>query len=245
MDPSYHDMFEDAGAQKAGGDYLKVIERALEARFGTSKVTILDAGCQAGRLLIPLARAGHRMIGVDRSAFSLRRAQGHAHEARVSVELHKGDILKVNRWVSRKSVDAAICAEVLYLVKNFPGHLTRLKETVRPGGLVFISHRPKVYYAAKALDEGRPGLAETIASNTEGPSPDGIYHNWQTPQELNELYTDLGLKILELVPIQERTWSLPPGLSLDHKVEEALSSVRAGDGAYRIPDYLLVVARRP
>jgi SAM-dependent methyltransferase len=35
---------------------------------------ILDAGCGTGRLLVPLARDGHRVLGIDRSAAMLARA---------------------------------------------------------------------------------------------------------------------------------------------------------------------------
>ncbi|MFL5886778.1 MAG: class I SAM-dependent methyltransferase [Thermoleophilaceae bacterium] len=51
--------------------------RALRAarRAGCSLgATILDAGCGAGRHTLPLARAGYRVVGLDRSASLLRAA---------------------------------------------------------------------------------------------------------------------------------------------------------------------------
>lgn len=41
---------------------------------------ILELGCGTGRLLFPLARAGHRIVGLDRSLAMLRRACRHLQE---------------------------------------------------------------------------------------------------------------------------------------------------------------------
>ena len=58
-DPSYCDMYEDPHARASAVEYLGHIRRHLRERFGTARLQLLDAGCQAGRLLVPLAEDGH------------------------------------------------------------------------------------------------------------------------------------------------------------------------------------------
>lgn len=47
----------------------------LLALLGETAVSLLELGCGSGRLLLPLARAGHRVTGVDNSPAMLARAQ--------------------------------------------------------------------------------------------------------------------------------------------------------------------------
>jgi SAM-dependent methyltransferase len=53
---------------------------------------VLELGCGTGRLLVPLAAAGHRVTGVDQSPAMLARAQAAVAEAGVTgrVTLHRG-----------------------------------------------------------------------------------------------------------------------------------------------------------
>ena len=150
-DPAFCDMYADAHAKAAAAEYLGHIQRHLRDQFGEQRLTILDAGCQTGRFLIPLAKQGHRLIGIDASRFSLRRARQHAARASVSVEIHKGDLANLRRWIAPRSLDVVLCLEVLYLCQNYRELLRLLAESVKPGGLLCVSHRPTHYYVAAAL----------------------------------------------------------------------------------------------
>lgn len=221
-DPSFCDMYEDAHANTAAQEYLGHIRRYLAEQFGQRSLTILDAGCQAGRLLIPLAEDGHTLIGIDTSAFALRRAARHAKENKLSVTLHTGNIGHVRRWVKPASLDVVICAEVLYLCRNYPELLALLADSLKPGGVILVSYRPTVFYATKATEQGNTELARTIIATQEGPSTDGAYHNWHTEEQLKALYASLGLQWLGCHPV-------------DHA--EILAS--------QVPQYYLVAARKP
>ena len=216
-------MYEDAHARAAAEEYLGHIRRHLREQFGDRTLDILDAGCQAGRLLIPLAEEGHRLIGVDTSGFALRRARRHAQERGLSVRLHCGDLTSLRRWVRPSSLDAVICAEVLYLCENYRALLRLLAESVKSGGLVGISHRPAAFYVANAQAQGRQDLAADIARRREGPTADSAYHNWQTEPELRDWYRDEGLRVAGCYPVDYTT--LGP------------------DG--RVPQYLLMMAQKP
>lgn len=53
---------------------------------------ILELGCGTGRIAIPLARDGHRVVGIDRSPAQLARARQKSVAADVKVELVASDI---------------------------------------------------------------------------------------------------------------------------------------------------------
>jgi SAM-dependent methyltransferase len=53
---------------------------------------VLELGCGTGRITAPVARAGARIIGIDRSAPMLLRARQRLRRARLSAALVRGDI---------------------------------------------------------------------------------------------------------------------------------------------------------
>ena len=243
-DPSFCDMYEDAHASQAAQEYLGHIRRYLRDSFGDRKLAILDAGCQAGRLLIPLAEAGHRLIGIDTSAFALRRTARHVKEKHLSVTLHAGNLANVRRWVKPASLDAVICAEVLYLCDDYRDLLKLLAESVKSGGLILASHRPAVFYAAKAVQQGRVGLADTIAQTQEGPSSDGAYHNWQTEDQLKALYGSAGLQMLGCHPVDQVDVRVELDCVHAPNVRRLVEPLAHQGPVYRVPQYYLVAARK-
>lgn len=242
-DPSFCDMYEDAHSRQAAQEYLSHIRPALKETFGDKKLAILDAGCQAGRLLIPLAQDGHKLIGVDTSAFALRRAERHAQDFKVPVELHKGNISQLRRWVSPVSLDAVICTEVLYLCQGYRALLKLLADSVKPGGLLCISHRPTVFYAGAALKRGDEAMASSVLGRTEGPSPDGAYHNWQTKEHLEALYQEAGAAVLRCEPV-DHTPMMFDFSKAEPGLKHLFGPCHQADSTYRVPQYVLVIAQR-
>lgn len=242
-DPLFCDMYQDAAARAAGTEYLHHIRSHIRQRFGLQRVSILDAGCQTGRLSIPLAEDGHRVTGLDKSVFALRRARRHAKARHLSLSLHRSDLANVRQWIRPSSVEVVICTEVLYLCRNYQQLLRQLRDSVKPDGLLFVSHRPTLYYVACALRRAQSERIPWLVTQTEGGSPDGTYHNWQTPEQLTQLYRSLDLRQLGCYPIQVR--HAPLDLSAVAHVEgkRLLESVRGADSVYQIPTYFLVVAQ--
>ncbi len=243
-DPSFCDLYEDAAARQAGEEYLGHIRRHIQKRFGQQRLSILDAGCQAGRLLIPLAEDGHHMTGLDTSIFALRRARRHAKAHHLSIPLHRGSLTKLRHWIQPSSVKVVICTEVLYLCRNYRQLLQQLADSIKPDGLLFVSHRPTLYYVACALQRAQADQAPSLITRVEGRSPDGVYHNWQTPEQLVELYHSLGLHQLGCYPIQAKQTQLDLSMVTHAEVKRLLESVHETDSLYRIPTYFLVVAQR-
>jgi len=243
-DPSFCDMYEDAAARVAGEEYLGHIRYHLQQRFGQQRLSILDAGCSAGRLLIPLAKDGHRVTGLDASIFALRRARRHAKAHSLSIPLHRGDLTHLRQWIQPSSVDVVICTEVLYLCRNYRQLLQQLADSIKPEGLLFISHRPALYYIAGVLRHAQADQAAWLIARTEGRSPDGAYHNWQTQEQLVELYRSLDLRQLGCYPIRVEPSQLNLSRVAHAEVKRLLGSVHDADSLYRIPTYFLVVAQR-
>ena len=53
---------------------------------------VLELGCGTGRITVPVARAGARVVGIDRSEPMLARARNRLRRARLSAGLVRGDI---------------------------------------------------------------------------------------------------------------------------------------------------------
>jgi len=62
---------------------------------GLAKMTggpVLELGVGTGRVAVPVAKDGHEVVGIDRSAAMLRRADSYARRARVSLRLVEADM---------------------------------------------------------------------------------------------------------------------------------------------------------
>src|SRR5256885_10470694 len=53
---------------------------------------ILELGCGTGRITVPIAQDGHHIVGLDRSAAMLERAERRARRANVEVRWAEGDM---------------------------------------------------------------------------------------------------------------------------------------------------------
>ncbi len=247
-DPDYYDMYADPNEGCFAQLYLERIRRHAAAAAIRPGATVLDAGCQAGRLAVPLAREGFRVTGVDTSGFGLRRAKAHADQAGVEVDWVRGDLLDVlPRWDGRQ-FDLVVCAEVIYLVRRYRELLTALAGATRAGGLVAVSHRPRFYYLHEALKLQDFETAMHVLRDQEGRFRDSEYYNWQTEPQLRALYAQAGLEWVAHYAIDRYAWleGFSPS-SLPEEAQRRWMELELGDAdSDRMNGrYVLVVARRP
>jgi SAM-dependent methyltransferase len=69
----------------------------LQALTGVTSGTVLDLGCGPGRFVVPLAKQGYTVTGVDRTAYLLDKARAYAAQECVEVELLQEDMRRFVR----------------------------------------------------------------------------------------------------------------------------------------------------
>ena len=199
-EPGYHDMYLNTGEQFFARLYLHHI-RGVIREHASGPLNLLDAGCQTGRLAIPLAEDGHQVTGVDTSSMAVYKARQHARKAGVEPRWIRANL---GSWLPKQpagSFDAVLCNEVLYLRENWRGLHQGLIRLLKAGGLCFISHRPPAFYLKQETGEGLV---------------DGSYYNWQKRAELQKIYGESGIQVLKIVPI----WKLSRTVNPSHVSEE-------------------------
>lgn len=107
--------------------------RVLLDAVPTGARTALDIGCGDGLLVRQLAGLVDHVIGVDVDAASIATARATPHPA--NVEFILGDALTLP--LERGSFDAVTAVAVLHHLDCVEG-LTRMRELVRPGGMLGV-----------------------------------------------------------------------------------------------------------
>jgi len=187
------DMRRDPAEQLYAALYLDRITQVLPAASG---LRILDAGCQAGRLAIPLARAGHHVTGLDISADWLSRCRRNCDEADVQIELVQAGLDQVADHFKAASFDVVLCAEVLYALREPASALRSLASVLRPTGTLITSHRTRHYMLTTLARHHLLDDMATVATASEGEILGGQYYNWFDLPELRVLYAEAGLRVL-------------------------------------------------
>lgn len=224
-EPGYYDMYLNKGEQFFARLYLHHIREILAAHpelVEGRPLQLLDAGCQTGRLAIPLAKDGHRVTGVDTSSVALHKARNHARNAGVTPRWVRANL---GSWLPKQpagSFDAALCNEVLYLRENWRELLQGLIRLLKAGGLCFISHRPPSFARAEKSGEGKV---------------DGSYYNWQEREDLRRIYEESGIQVLKIVPIWLLSRTVNPEKVTEAQrdllfQEEISAEAASGDGRY-------------
>ena len=121
---------------------------------------------------------------------------------------------------------------------------------IRPGGLLCVSHRPRFYYLLEAARRGDLETAQQVLAGCEGylEGPGRGYYNWQTEDELRQLYRDLGLRWITVYPIDHVAWLAqvnPSQLSREQQEAWLQLELQSADGAAMCGRYALVVAAKP
>jgi SAM-dependent methyltransferase len=250
-DPDYYDMHDDPNEAFFAQYYVERIVRHAEGAGIRPPATVLEAGCQAGRLVVPFAKRGFRVTGIDTSSFALRRAKQHARQAGVEVAFVQGNLTEVIPH-QLQQYDLVICAEVVYLSSAHRAMLQVLVSAVKPGGLLCVSHRSSAYYLVEALRHRDFEAARIVLSGSEGrfpgPFPEAGCYNWQTEDELRALYKELGLARITLYPIDRFAWLTGTSPSdLTDEERQALLAIEseATEPPATCARYVLVIASKP
>lgn len=235
--------------------YLDQIGGRL-AGLGGGGVRVLIAGCGTGRLTVPLARMGHHVTGIDFHRDSLRIARRNLDAAGVKAELIEADLADALRGIGDASFDAAIAIESTYVIEQFDEIMDHLARVVRPGGLLFVTHRTRYFYLTRALAHGHYDDLALIAKHNSGKLRKGThrtFHHWETRSQIEDTYTSRGMTLLSLHGIgpcsgfgDDPLASLCDPGKLDDGRRRILREVEACDDDLLMASrYVLAIARKP
>lgn len=100
-------------------------------------MNVLEIGCGEGGNLLPLARMGCRVTGVDLASGKIDNARAFFAEAGAEGMFISSDIFQVKELEA--AFDLIICHDVLEHIGDKRRFLADLKKYLRPGGLVFMA----------------------------------------------------------------------------------------------------------
>jgi len=143
--------------------YMHFITDRITRTFGNRSIRILDAGCGPGRLSIALARQGHDVTGIDLSSSAIEKARHYASQEGLRIQFGAGNMETELKRYEPGSYDCVICTEVLYMVKDYRESVGDLVKLVRPGGLIILSLRSRLFYVLLSLLQGRYEQAARLA----------------------------------------------------------------------------------
>jgi len=202
---------------------LEFIRASIDAHFGSDTGSIrplagksaLDIGCGAGLLCEPLARLGADVTGVDAAIDNVAAASAHAQGAGLDIRYMAGEVASLDIG----TFDLVTSLEVVEHVADKAAFLKDVAERLADDGLLVLS-TPNRTAASRLL---LVGAAEAV-----GYVPKGTHH-WEdfvTPEELEELLANVGLKVIERRGI---AWRPSKGLHLsdDEALNYILSAKRA------------------
>jgi SAM-dependent methyltransferase len=137
----YAPFYDWENAQTVARRDVRFWQRLAAAQDGR----VLELGCGTGRITAPVARAGVRVVGIDRSAPMLARARQRLRRARVSAALLRGDIrqLPFRRGVRFSLIMAPYgILQSLTRERDLRAALASAARVLRTGGLLAIDLVP-------------------------------------------------------------------------------------------------------
>lgn len=185
-------------------------------------LNMLDVGCGGGLLSESLCRLGGKVTSIDPSPENIGIAKWHATQDPDTAEINYQCTSIEDLHVTEQQFDIVCCLEVLEHVVDVDQFLSHLVETIKPGGLLFLST-----------------LNQTIASylfgilaaeKLTGIVPDGT-HDWSKfipPVELTTKLAKHQLKTVQVAGIVGDPYLIDFHLSpTDHSINYIMCAVKS------------------
>lgn len=120
------------------------------ARYDQKNARVLDIGCGQGRDALFIARAGHRVVGVDLSRNGIRDLTNAAAKEGLPVE---GIVADLETFTPKGMFDVLLIDRTLHMLDETPRHavLARLIDAVSPGGWALIEDERSNITGMKAV----------------------------------------------------------------------------------------------
>ncbi len=204
----------DAGLTDCG---LLALDQVFVRRHCDPPGRLLDLGCGTGRAAIPLARAGHRVVGVDLSAEMLRVAGERAAAAGVALDRVQANLVELG-GLDDQTFDYAVCLfSTLGMITGAANRLRALRHAqrlLRPGGklVLHVHNRWFPFWDPQGrawllgdtlrglIGRGEPGNKVMPAHQGQL----GLTLHVFTRREVLRLVRSAGFEVLELRPLSLR-----------------------------------------
>jgi SAM-dependent methyltransferase len=193
---------------------LLTLDRQFAERHFDRPGRLLDLGCGTGRLLVPFARRGYWVVGVDLSAEMLKVARARAQSAGVEVGLLQANAVALG-GLADESFDYTACLfSTLGMItgeenrRQALGHVHRL---LRPGG-TFVVHVHNRWFSlwdragrrwlvrdAVPWLRGGAGRGDRSMPTHQGIA--GLALHQFTRREILRLLRAAGFRVLEVLPV--------------------------------------------
>lgn len=185
--------------------YMEHTIAELNENFGEGVfLRVLDAGCGTGPMAIELAKMGHDVTGIEIHKPSLEEARRKAKDAEVSINWISGDLFASLRQLNAESFDVVMCYGVLYTCTKYKEIIEEFNRVLKPNGLLFATFRSKFYFITSLLRMKQYEKAQYVINHSEGVlklASIQAYYNWQSADEVRDLYKNNNLEIKLLRPV--------------------------------------------
>ncbi|MAI66732.1 MAG: hypothetical protein CMJ26_02500 [Phycisphaerae bacterium] len=145
-----------------GEEQSAVQVASILEELGNSPQDVLDVGCGNGRLLVPLAQAGHRVLGIDVDKQAVESASKVCKDASVAVQLKTGCLFSLLPLADK--VDAIVCCGhtfmLLHAIDDALEALCLFKRSLRKGGVVIFDDIPGELWCEVAEGNWANGVSE-------------------------------------------------------------------------------------
>ncbi|MEO8722098.1 MAG: bifunctional 2-polyprenyl-6-hydroxyphenol methylase/3-demethylubiquinol 3-O-methyltransferase UbiG [Sphingobium sp.] len=196
---------------------LGYIRRAVDTHWGLDSREMralvgkraVDVGCGAGLLCEPLARLGAEVTGIDAAAENIAVASAHAAGQGLTIDYHAVGV----EALEAAPFDLVTSMEVIEHVSDPALFVRSLASNLAPGGLMILSTPNRTNLSRLAMITLGEGL---------GMIPKGTHdwHQFLTPDELEALLNDAGLKVIDRSGI-----AFDPGKGLMLSANEAVNYI--------------------
>ena len=177
----------------------------LKENFGeVAPLKVLDAGCGTGDMAIELAKLGHDVTGIEIHQPSLDEAKKNAKNAGVSINCVSGDLYASLKQLDTESFDVVMCYGVLYTCTKYKEIIEEFSRLLKPKGVLFATFRSRFYFITSLLRQKQYKKAPYVINNSEGMlklASVPAYYNWQTADEVRDLYTNNNIEMKHLLPV--------------------------------------------
>lgn len=195
---------------------------------------VLDAGCGTGQVSLPLAQAGHRVVGLDVSAAMLARARGKLRPARLVL----GDVRAAG--FRDASFDATVVSKLFQHVPGWRDAVEEIRRVTKPGGHLLHVNETGAFQNA---------VRRRFAQECDRRGHTGRYRGLRDRSELAGYVQHLGGRPL-ILDVQDLSWEkdITYGAAFDHlrqRLHAEFWSVPDADHAAALDAVAAWIADRP